>query len=508
MDKAHRSGLLSLALTLFIIACVGIPLWRWTTQTYRAPLPYDQVEQLLQLPPSIVSARIHIAVHGGALSNQRDVELAVAFCTGFPSPHGLTDAHGHRWLPAVTCSAVVTDDSEEVFDTSLSFRELDNILSTEHDSRPFHLRIVVVPDAGAGRVSKGDVAAVHMGRRRLWIAYAAEVDDAVMVHLGELAATHLAADVLLDETDRRKVVVPTPSSVKPHPKYRVCFSLLNGNPHDHTVRWDIRGAIDDVMGPFVGAMQGVAEFEFESQIVQYAHVGTKARRDVSSDSFYLPASSLSVFLNSTAWNLESATSLDPTLHFFVYVPPADESPLHIRTGEGDDAPVDAFLFSQYGGVVVHNPTSATSGTRDTRGPRTPAVVDVDAVGAMRVFLAQLRVIVGIEPVDHPTAVSSVSVSHARPRKGLCEWELDALLVRRHTLTYARAVQSIVSLCRLVGKVENMVVSDAIAQQVFDAVDLLELSRGALLTGDVERAHNASVRAMVAADGAFFRSVHS
>lgn len=90
----------------------------------------------------------------------------------------------------------------------------------------------------------------------------------------------------------------------------------------------------------------------------------------------------------------SHVSRNPCLNFVVYIPPCDAAPLHIyrRQGTRVKGGVDAFLSPRWGGIVIHNPSHMVC--HNTSVPE-PKEYSPDTAAIMGVFLAQLRLLMGI-----------------------------------------------------------------------------------------------------------------
>ena len=89
----------------------------------------------------------------------------------------------------------------------------------------------------------------------------------------------------------------------------------------------------------------------------------------------------------------SHVSRNPCLNFVVYVPPCEAAPLHIyrRQGVRVKGGVDAFLSPRWGGIVIHNPSSLICHNTSVH----PKEYSPDTAAVMGVFLAQLRLLMGI-----------------------------------------------------------------------------------------------------------------
>lgn len=90
----------------------------------------------------------------------------------------------------------------------------------------------------------------------------------------------------------------------------------------------------------------------------------------------------------------SRVSRNPCLNFVVYIPPCEAAPLHIYTRQGVRVKggVDAFLSPRWGGIVIHNPSHMVCHNSSVPEPKE---YSPDTAAIMGVFLAQLRLLMGI-----------------------------------------------------------------------------------------------------------------
>ncbi|RUS35293.1 phosphatidylinositol-glycan biosynthesis class S protein-domain-containing protein [Jimgerdemannia flammicorona] len=118
-------------------------------------------------------------------------------------------------------------------------------------------------------------------------------------------------------------------------RYQMTFSLMNGDPSNLNVDWDIRGAIESksclslrdfgisyclisphipfclqtrpgYLSPFIAEISAVSNFTIDSQIQHYASLAVKPHyreREREPSYHYLDPESLPHFINSAEWNL-------------------------------------------------------------------------------------------------------------------------------------------------------------------------------------------------------------
>eukprot|EP00741_Cyanophora_paradoxa_P024594 tig00000269_g23745.t1 len=207
-----------------------------------------------------------------------------------------------------------------------------------------------------------------------------------------------------------------------------------------------------------------------------------------------------------SWNLDSALTLDPPVHFVAFVPSAARSPLHLRLPGGRLSAEGAFLVPGWGGLALAHVPNATDPESEARAALR---------SAMPIFVGQLRLLLGLPPLD--PALSPCARSDAPPapparlltcpEAAICDWEIDVLARGRAAAAAAAAAASLRSLTALVDQQKNMVVGDHIRNLCDLAVEQLRDARAAVASLDPRAALSAALsaarRALVASRDAFF-----
>lgn len=219
------------------------------------------------------------------------------------------------------------------------------------------------------------------------------------------------------------------------------------------------------------------------------------RYDNSVSAYTLSADSLSHVINPVEARLGSnAASSNPVLNFLLYVPDAHHSPLFIRDHSKQEVPSNAFHSPRWGGIMVYN-------VNEMYGPESerPVDININMAKVMGVFLAQLRLMLGVQQTHPPTGF----VLQSPGSTGLADWELDRLLWSRSVENIATASTTITSLAQLLDQIGNIVINDNIAQQVSSAVTSLQSAVAELEAGNLAFALQYSREAILASERAFF-----
>ncbi|XP_048221483.1 GPI transamidase component PIG-S [Perognathus longimembris pacificus] len=474
---------------------LGLPLWWKTTETYRAPLPYSEISGLnalqlrLKVPVTVVFTRDSVP-----LDDQEKLPFTVVHEREIPLKYKMKIKC--RFQKAYRRAL---DYEEEVLSLS-NVHEAKAMLAEPQEQAEGSLTVYVIsenssllPQDMMSYIGPERTAVIRgimhpeafniIGRRVIQVAQAMSLTEDV---LAAALADHLPENKW--NSDNRR---PLKSSLG----YEITFSLLNPDPKSHDVYWDIEGAVQRYVRPFLNALSAVGNFSVDSQILYYAVLGVNPRFDPASSSYYLGIHSLPHVINPVESRLgSSAASLYPVLNFLLYVPELVHSPLYIQNKNGDPMPTNAFHSPRWGGIMVYNVDPQTYNASEL-----PVRVEVDMVQVMEVFLAQLRLLFGIsQPKVPPKCLLSELKS-----EGLMTWELDRLLWARSVENLATATTTLTSLAQLLGKISNIVIKDDVASEVYKAVAAVQKAAEELASGHLSSAFVASQEAVTSSERAFF-----
>lgn len=165
---------------------------------------------------------------------------------------------------------------------------------------------------------------------------------------------------------REKKTRASLKAVKFAPQYQILFSLLVADPMTTgPVSWKVEKAYAETLQPFIDSLKGFLDIKVAFQVVRYAVPTVYAMPQFSetrnpetneTETFpfwTLTPESLAMFVNSAEWPLHSVVRA-PILNFLLYIPPAEQTPLFITDGMGRSLETNAFLVSQWGGIVIRN----------------------------------------------------------------------------------------------------------------------------------------------------------
>ncbi|KAI9011144.1 phosphatidylinositol-glycan biosynthesis class S protein [Gaertneriomyces semiglobifer] len=476
-------------IVIFSIVCVialATPAWWYNTQVYRASLPVHEIRQrqsdeLLRatLPVKVdtifhdhsgqedtydiaeisrtVQKRLQSVFQGARekdlVINQPNINTAVRWSLGI-SVKG-SRARGDKWPKDAHI-----DDVRDSFTPGSS---ADN----------GHYKLVLACSSSS---IKG--TSVHLGEDRV-----------VFVHTNEACAK--TPDLLFsvigglfhaEHTDYRRAYDTNRSTsdtdwdsmrtMKYAPEYKITVSLLNGNSQKAPATWDVQEAVDSYIQPFLQALSPLSDFAVDSQIQYLATLALTPEKMLVKGKVMniFRASDLRNFVNSAEWNLASVVEKSPPLNFLVFIPSAENTPLHLVKSNNEILDTNAFLMPRWGGVVIVNPDEQT-GEVDLSADKLEPV--------MSIFLSQLRDLMGVKAVEIPNTLRNARVTYETGLSGITSWELDRLVRTRTLQNIEDTVQTLNSILNMIEQLEAMPVSDHIQEMVSASLSSLDRAKKAL-----------------------------
>ncbi|XP_009293904.2 GPI transamidase component PIG-S isoform X1 [Danio rerio] len=502
--EKQRGRYAALAIAAVVII-VGIPLWWKTTETYRAWLPFSDINELDSLQLRL-SVDIEVVFSRGTLTPEQQKKIPLSHVN--EKEHQVDAKTGLRYQYETRYRTATVMEEDALNQPTAA--EADLSLHTLTESSCGSVVVYVIPESS---VLLPEDVKVYVGQRRTALLRSPpfksswslnEVISNLNPRVEQIASTMSFShqDITAALSDRVRMTKVTKESmadsmraIKSSPGYEITFSLLNPDPKSHSLHWDIEGALHSYIQPLLNKLAPIANFSVDSQILYYAVLGVNPRFDNSVSAYTLNADSLSHVINPVEARLGSnAASSNPVLNFLLYVPDAHHSPLFIRDHSRREVPTNAFHSPRWGGIMVYN-------VNDLYGPESerPVDISINMAKVMGVFLAQLRLMLGVHQTHPPSGFVLQSPGSA----GLADWELDRLMWSRSVENIATASTTITSLAQLLDQIGNIVINDNIALQVSSAVTSLQAAVAELDAGNLVFALQYSREAILASERAFF-----
>nr|XP_009293904.1 GPI transamidase component PIG-S isoform X1 [Danio rerio] len=502
--EKERGRYAALAIAAVVII-VGIPLWWKTTETYRAWLPFSDINELDSLQLRL-SVDIEVVFSRGTLTPEQQKKIPLSHVNEKEHQVDAKTSLRYQYETRYRTATVMEEDALN----QPTAAEADLSLHTLTESSCGSVVVYVIPESS---VLLPEDVKVYVGQRRTALLRSPpiksswslnEVISNLNPRVEQIASTMSFShqDITAALSDRVRMTKVTKESmadsmraIKSSPGYEITFSLLNPDPKSHSLHWDIEGALHSYIQPLLNKLAPIANFSVDSQILYYAVLGVNPRFDNSVSAYTLNADSLSHVINPVEARLGSnAASSNPVLNFLLYVPDAHHSPLFIRDHSRREVPTNAFHSPRWGGIMVYN-------VNDLYGPESerPVDISINMAKVMGVFLAQLRLMLGVHQTHPPSGFVLQSPGSA----GLADWELDRLMWSRSVENIATASTTITSLAQLLDQIGNIVINDNIALQVSSAVTSLQAAVAELDAGNLVFALQYSREAILASERAFF-----
>lgn len=256
-------------------------------------------------------------------------------------------------------------------------------------------------------------------------------------------------------------------------RYKLVFSLLNEDVGTGGVKdWEVTPALEKHVLPLLQSLRDLHSFDVETQVQYYSPLLVERTPADGQSGSVIEEDQLKAFVNSADWNLASAVSTDPVLHFILYLPARQTSPLLVRrTGTGTISPLTGFLTPQWGSIAILDSSAFTpSGVLSSS----------QLAGPFDGFVSHLRTLLGLPAVPSLTP-------HPRGQQGLPS-EVEALMRERTVQNAREAVDRLGAIAKQVQGIQNMRIPRAVQADVRGVLDALTKIEAANLTASM--AHSA------------------
>lgn len=464
-----------------VLILIGLPLWWKTTDVYRVSLPYSRIAALDSLDVTL-GMNISISTLDPARGDKLVADLKDIFKTSK--------------LFQLTFLAV-----------SLEKKDLASVCNPEdlenasfQPRKPGELLLLEVP--GLSRFTANHVLA---GLKRT-VYFSSET---TAVKLSEVLESWLLQEKSLRQTVAA-MTTPTETDqdhsgrrrMPAAEEYDIMITVVNPEPEKLQLNWDLPQAVQDYLEPLLHELSQLAAYTVKSQWLYFVTLNVQPKLVTESSGsgyqhYALAEDILPQIITPLEKKLASHVSRNPCLNFILYIPPCEAAPLHIyrRQGMRVKGGVDAFLSPRWGGIVIHNPSSLIC--HNTSVPE-PKEYSPDTAAIMGVFLAQLRLLMGIPELKEISRVDQLPLSTVSLR----QWEFDSLLRVRTLEQLTSAKLTLQSLSQLLGEISNIVINDAVGSSIYRAVNCVEHAADLLKTGQLDQAFNESKEAFLSAEAAF------
>ncbi|KAI9250319.1 phosphatidylinositol-glycan biosynthesis class S protein [Sporodiniella umbellata] len=444
---------------------LGLPFWWKTTQVYRASLPFSEIDEWYskQACDFVMPTRFRVVVPIEFQINSNSLSIQLR-------DQIMQHIQHKNFFPV----------------------SVDVINSLENEEAPVGTYLIWV--------QQGTKVKLRISSERTSFLDVVDKSSIVGV-LGELIPSVYLSEqkelvqIACSGEQKIKNDAPNMRVMKYASEYEIIFSLMNNKPEETVMDWEIREALSAYLEPFVQQVSAVSNFTIHSQIQNYAPLSLKPEykeRVGKPDYYYFEPQHLPHFVNSAEWNLASTTTTSPSIHFILYSPSQDESPLRIHDTQGQPLLTNAFLIPRWGGIVIKN-TKPSVEYKFTKSELQPI---------LKTFLSQLRSLIGVKDLEAKRIKGPVSFEAAK-KSGITLLEKDNLIRARTLENVVNTISTLKSLGQLVDEIPNMVVQDHINHKVRNSLDHLQSSKECLKYENILGALEHSISAIELAEKAFF-----
>lgn len=326
-----------------IVVVLGVPLWWYTTDTYRATLPHSQIEPL-------ADAKILI-------------EIPVVVCF---NPHEVELNRVEKILILLKPFLLIKSpkSGRAIYDISLSIAE-------KCGSQPFS----VILTNNVNRSSKAELSpeGLKISLEKVDRLISDVAGDIVnYVDLNYLHNHILAIDnPSLHSTNqdvRNAMAVST--------SYNVLVSVVNPDPAAITLDYDLVQGTKLFLEPFLSQLGSeLGAVSYQTQVIRYVTLPTKPFK--TGDKYYIIENNLPHLINPIESKLGTSTSND--INLIIYLLEEKYCPLFIKTSSGQLKDVNSFLSPQFGAVILYDHRNQSS---------------IDYSEVFRILLPQLKQLLG------------------------------------------------------------------------------------------------------------------
>lgn len=414
-------------IVLCFLGCMGllgVPMWLMTTSIYRAPLNYGLMDYYDNNIESDISVEIPVYINAG--QEFPDLVEASQYVIDKELRSMDVEGWGLRMKPG----------RGSYTDYNVDFR-----LGEDN--------LFVVSEVGR------DILVIHT----MEIVGTGEIPD--------LVSTVLLEHVFKEEIEMFKTRQNTPTEVVGYsPRYHLTFSLFDGG--GEPISWDIVAALEEHFTPLRQSLSRFANITVDTQVQHYSSLGGDIPPPNDQGEYVLEKNNLATFINFADWSLTSIHSY-PTLHFILYVPSREQSPMYIRNSS-----TNSFSVPQWGGVMIKN--------RPESGHFTPQ----DLLPVLETFSSQLLTLLGT-----PASPNSPA------------YRVD-ILSRIATVRALKAAASTLgSLHRLSQSLPNIAIPTPVLYGVQEACKNIQQSLQSLKAGEFKTAIVRAGEALQRSESAFF-----
>ncbi|XP_028400312.1 GPI transamidase component PIG-S-like [Dendronephthya gigantea] len=492
-DERKSRAVVSL-ISVGVVLVIGFPVWWNTTKVYRATLPHHEILKLSELETNINIPLTIIFEQPGERKDFMSI-LSKKLNSEVKENHPVD----LRFIINVREVNVEEKQSLRLLVNEVNLEALDDSIQELWKSNAEKIEYKFIVLSQQDELSKlARYAQCFVGKYR----HAIILHNDDPTHLSDVIA-NVTKKVFIQEqvikdafyqhknSDDLHEGIDEIRDLKSVTGFHLSFSLINDEPETGILNWNIKETIAEILQPFINKIS-YFDVSVDSQILHYSGVNLKPKTDGEVN--YLDTEDLPHMINPIERKLGSFVSLNPSLNFIVFVPPKKQTPLKLKDVDGAYSPTNAFLSPRWGGVLIHNVYD-----RNEANDSAPRTITVDLTAIMKVFLTQIRLLVGIKPLTSQNGVLISTVVNSGARN----WEVDNLLLVKTMEYLSSSAKTLTSLTQLMDKVKNMIIDDNIKVEIENALQSIKECQHMLSQGNITSAFMSAKAAIKSSEKAFF-----
>lgn len=468
-DKETEKTQKLVVISVFLVFClIGVPVWWKTTEVYRADLPSDEIQKLF---------------------DERGIEIKVDI------------------ILVSTFAVKLEKDLKEFLESTLSVGSTcvdPGVISFFYNVIMAHDTQKLKPGQLLIKFVKGiENKVIVTSSRDIVVQVYDDISSELKQKLVSTIKDIVVNEELLCEAGKnifQEVRTETQSSarlqkmVKSDFKFELLFSLLLSEEEERYIDWNIEQGIRRNLSPFLKLIQDVYDLNVGSQVLYSNPSFFYPKRNRQEGYSFVTKEQLSHAVNKIESRLGSQFSTDPTLSMVVHVTNKDYNPVHIIKENGKRSSTNSFLIPRWGAITLHNLKNES-----LYGASLP----VDHL--FPVFISHLRVLLaGLD--NQVYSIKDELVLFEAPKStGIALWEVDFLFRLKCVQSIASAVHSMHSLSKLLGSINNIVINDNVAKQIYTAVNAIKKAKSHLGNNELKLAVEKAKSAFLSSETAFFDS---
>ncbi|CAF0806895.1 unnamed protein product [Brachionus calyciflorus] len=480
--KLHDLLMFNTIYYILVFVIVGLPIWFFTTSTYRASLPFDSIDKLTEslqkIDFKIQVELIHFNkdISQDNLSKIRDELL-----------RNLNKNSKQKGL-VLNFDLKTRKATSDEYNSALGFRDIQTFDENIANKNLNILNLIVLDSDLSKKYEILDNSEFLFLNSLLLneiniknLEKIAEYLKKQYLHLEKINEEYR----LKLDTERRLPSKKDLKVVNFDSEYEITFSLINEIPEKYS-NWNIDECIRSYFLKVTDQLSQFVNFSIKAQTLLYSDFGSYSLSSYKSDNdpfFYLKQTDLSIMTNYIESRLGSRISDSSAFEFVTYI--SAKQPLYVATNSQNPQETKSvsFMVPRWGGIYVYNPQDDNP---------EDSTIKVDK--AMKTFLTHFITLMGIDLNKNSKTV---------PRSRIYSPEIYGYLLEKTLENQLNSINTLRSLSLLLTRINSMVIEDDIAEQVKIAVESVEKSLELGSDGRISEAFLNSKTAFISSERAFF-----